>query len=234
MDRTPINDLVMQRTGGVVQSGPFQGMRLLPDSSWGDGDITPKLLGVYEQELHAILQAAIAAPFEACVNIGSAEGFYAVGLARHWPGRPVYAFDLDPRAAALVQRNAQANGVADQVHAKGACGPAELVALAQSHPNMFVICDCEGYEIPLFADPTVPAALQRADLLIECHDFINPNCTPYVFSRLWATHLIEVIYPGARDPGRFAMLSRLSDAARWMAICENRPALMNWLYCRAR
>ena len=48
-------EYVFSETLGVVQSGPFRGMKIPREVSWGQGDVIPKLLGLgtYEQELKA-------------------------------------------------------------------------------------------------------------------------------------------------------------------------------------
>src|SRR3954471_17960548 len=63
--------------GLTVSGGPFAGPTYparppLP--------LAPKLLGIYERELHGAIEAAIRAAPETIVNVGSADGYYAVGL----------------------------------------------------------------------------------------------------------------------------------------------------------
>jgi hypothetical protein len=234
MERQHINAYVQQRTGGRVQAGLFRGMRVLAEGFWSDGDITPKLLGVYEQELQASIARLTEGEIGAIVNIGAGEGYYAIGLALRCPDVPVHAFEADPREHAVIRHNADANGVGERVRVHGTCVPEDVAALADAHGRLLVICDCEGFETALFAAPGVAAALRHSDLVIECHDFADPGCTPAVFASLWRTHVIEVIYAGGRDPCAFPMLSRFSDRDRWAAVCENRPRLMNWLVCKAR
>jgi len=63
--------------GGTVVTAPFAGMRLMRATSWGDGDLAPKLLGYYEAELHPAMAKAVARNPKTIVNIGCAEGYYA-------------------------------------------------------------------------------------------------------------------------------------------------------------
>jgi hypothetical protein len=235
MNRGRINEMVLERTGGNVQAGPFRGMKVTAQSCWGDGDLTPKLLGVYEEELHDILLDAIQKNYEAIVNIGSAEGFYAVGLALRCQSATVYAYDSNAASAAILRGNAELNEVAaNRIRLEGACTAEHLIALAREYDRLFVLCDCEGFETTLFSNSDLTHALRNSDVLVECHDFVDSRCTPTVFGAFWNTHLIDVIYTGSRNPSKFAILSGLSDIERWTAVCENRPRLMNWLFCRAR
>src|SRR6516164_6432959 len=61
-----------------VLSGPFAGLRYLDEPIWGP--IEPKWLGTYEQELLPVIQQIIQTPYSTIIDIGSAEGYYAVGL----------------------------------------------------------------------------------------------------------------------------------------------------------
>jgi hypothetical protein len=58
-----------------------------------EGCAVPKLLGCYEQELHPALNRAIDTDYGVILNIGCAEGYYPVGLARVLPTAHVIAFD---------------------------------------------------------------------------------------------------------------------------------------------
>ena len=238
MNRDQITALIQHQTDMTVQTGPFAGMRLSPDFFWGDGDLASKLLGTYEQELHLFLSRMASRRYGAIVNIGCAEGYYAVGATRLFPGTKVFAFDTDPRALDILARNVRLNEVEAAVEAGGVCTPETLINLAEAHGPLLVICDCEGNEVPLFSDLATQAAIQtslrHSDLIIECHDFLNSISTAQCLATFSATHLVENVYSGGRNPNVFPFLSGLSDTARWIAVCENRPCLMNWLLCQSR
>lgn len=63
----------------AVLSGPFKGMRYLDETVWGP--IEPKWIGCYEEQLHEVIDDVIEANYLTIFDIGSAEGYYAVGLA---------------------------------------------------------------------------------------------------------------------------------------------------------
>jgi len=116
-----ITDQIYKATSGIVQFGPFAGMRLPDESSWSGGDGSSKLLGCYEQELHSTVEKAIARQPEVLINIGCAEGYYAVGLARRLPTAQVFAFDTDEKAQSICRLAAQLNGVENQLVIEGEC-----------------------------------------------------------------------------------------------------------------
>lgn len=237
MDRDHVTQLIKAQTAMHVQKGPFAGMVIRDERSWGDGDLAPKLLGTYEQELHPVLSQFASRSYGAIVDIGCAEGFYAVGLSRLFPDTKVYAFDSDPRASAALAGNAAANG-SSNIEIGGLCDAQKLIDLAERHGKILLVCDCEGFEVELFSDPAVQnrlrEVLRTSDLIIECHDFINPICTAICFAVFGRTHLVEVVHSAGRNPSEFGFLSDVPEIDRWLAVSENRPCIMNWAICRAR
>ena len=93
---TLITNTLIARQGNVVQAGPFAGLRFTGQTS--EGCTAPRLLGCYEHELHPHIERLIGQTFDALLNIGCADGYYAVGLAMRMPGVPVFAHDLNPKA----------------------------------------------------------------------------------------------------------------------------------------
>jgi hypothetical protein len=216
---------------GVVAAGPFQGLRLLPDVSWGVGDNGAKMVGLYEAELHEAVAALEPPPL--VINIGCAEGYYAVGLARRFPHAAVYAFDTDLKAQLICRRTAALNEVGDRVTVLGACTPEMLVGLLRTHPTALLVIDCEGDETTLLAGDVLAEA-RRAALIVECHDFLDPTITPTLTERLGASHDVAVIQEGARDPNQLEPLRKMSSLDRWLVVLENRPATMNWIVAQPR
>jgi len=77
--RAELWSYVAGHTNNIVQAGPFAGMLLTGDTSWDAvGDETSKLLGFYEEEIDPHLEQAIAAKPDLVLNVGCAEGYYAV------------------------------------------------------------------------------------------------------------------------------------------------------------
>jgi hypothetical protein len=231
--RSEIAGALVQAHGPNVMSGPFAGMVLLPDAAWGDGDIAPKLLGCYESELHPAVTKAISRNPNTVINIGCAEGYYAVGMARALPNARVLAFDTEPNAQAICKRAAAANQVGNRVAVEGSCTMDTLRRILAGNDRPVLIVDCEGAELQLMNPVEIPD-LRRCDVIVECHDFSNPAITKTLQQRFATSHDIENIIEASRDPTKFLPLQRMQSIDRWIAINEGRPATMNWLVCWAR
>jgi hypothetical protein len=230
--RAEVADAILRHTGGVVQSGPFRGMKLSPEASWGDGDLPPKLLGVYEAELHETIAASAGRRYGAVVNVGCAEGYYAVGLGRLFPDVPVIAFDPHPAAQRITRAVAEENGIGARLDMRGTCTAAEFAALAARHGRLLCVIDCEGGEASLLPEETT-ASLTGSDLIIECHDFLHPGITETLAGRFAASHSVSVLASGSRNPNVFPFLASWDDTRRWLAVNELRPCVMNFVIALA-
>ena len=78
-----IQNTLLKQQGTVVIQGPLAGMDFLPQSA--EGRHIAKLLGCYEQPLQPYIEEAIASAYPTILNIGCAEGYYAVGMTRRMP-----------------------------------------------------------------------------------------------------------------------------------------------------
>ena len=82
------------RHGAAVLYGPFAGMRYL-DKQTGGMDLT-ELIGCCEEELHGVVTEIVQKGYPRVINIGSARGYYAVGLARLLPQAQIFAYETKP------------------------------------------------------------------------------------------------------------------------------------------
>lgn len=218
----------------TVRSGPFAGMVYAAAESAGSA-FTPKLLGCYEQELHAIVESAIQSSPEIIVDIGAAEGYYAVGLAMRLPSARVIAYDTDPKARELCRAMAQANRVAQRVEIRGTCDQRELLQL--SGTRSLIWCDCEGFERVLFTKE-IAHALRTCQFVIETHDFVHPETTSMLREAFAETHDLTLVrsVPDGLRPTVYpqALLASYREDIRIALMAESRPANMTWLWCQTR
>jgi hypothetical protein len=197
----------------------------------------PKLLGVYERELHPIVEAISRIDADCIIDIGAAEGYYAVGLALHNPQTKVVAFEQTPKGQALVREMASQNRVADRVRILGRCEPGDLNAELAHAKRAVVVCDVEGYETTLLDLMAVPA-LAAAWVLVELHEFIIAGVGELIRGRFAGTHRITEIEQTERTRADYPFLpwyTRLLPAAyATYPVNEFRPARMSWLWLEPR
>src|SRR5713101_1277772 len=219
----------------TVANGPFKGM-LYPAARAVASALLPKLLGSYESELHPALERLLAGDYTAIVDIGCAEGYYAVGLGLRFPHAEVYAFDTDPDARQACFEMAKLNGIADRTHIEEFCDEKLLTSIPLG-TRALIISDCEGYEAALFSQ-TLAQRLSPHDLIVETHDFIDIEISSKVRSAFGKTHNVESIKTlddiGRAHTYQCRELEKYTTKERRIILSERRPAIMEWLVMTPR
>ena len=214
---------------GRVLRGPYQGMTVVDEFSWGAFEPS-YILGCYEQEIQSVLASHDWRRNTSAVDIGCANGYHAVGLARLAPALAVHAFDIDARAGQVTEKMARANGVEDRVSVHGEFAVEQPNETLGDRP--FFLVDIEGAETDL-----VPELLRHypdADLLIECHDRRSHHIRTPLQRVLQPSHRVLEIHRDGRSPAIHPAIEQLSDNQAWTILSENRSRSDIWLYCLAR
>jgi predicted O-methyltransferase YrrM len=195
-------------------------------------------LGTYELELHPIIQEWCAAPDQTFLDIGAAEGYYAVGLAFRKPGCKVIAFEREAEGRELLTRLAALNQVAPRIEVRATCTVDALRDTLGRYAPCFILMDAEGAEVELLDLAAVPA-LRACSILVEVHDFVVAGAGDRLKQRFAASHEIREIWSRPRQvgdlPGGLALMKCFFPPRRilgWMD--EGRPGPMRWLSLRPR
>jgi len=218
-----------------VITGPFEGLDYNGIRSFCSS-LYPKLLGTYEHELESVVKAAIDEAYDLVVDVGAADGYYAVGFAFKNPKTQVIAFEQDPRARVQLANLAQINGVSEQLTIKGRCDPSNLLELPPARGLMIV--DCEGFEEQLLGAEAI-SHLKNWDFIIETHDGYHQGITARLAQRFAATHRVQWI-EAVHDLNKasFIDLHILKDVPREQIdklLAENRQhACLRWIACYSR
>jgi hypothetical protein len=197
-----IQNTLLQQQGTVVMEGPLQGLDFLPQSA--EGCHIAKLLGCYEQPLLPFIEQAIQTNYPVILNIGCAEGYYAVGMARRMPNTQVLAFDLNPKAQETCSALAAKNHVSDRITIGALFQPEHFADYAGQ--NVLVLCDIEGAERELL-NPEIAPALKGMDIIMESHECLIPGITQAIINRFKDSHTITLV----EDNGQ----RQLSNAPKW-------------------
>lgn len=216
-----------------VLNGPFKGMQY-PGRITICSTFYPKILGSYEKELHSIIHHIARQPYTAIVDVGCAEGYYAVGLGMLFKEAQIYAFDTNETAINLCRAMAKINNV--DVKLGGFCDKETIVRLKLGS-RALIVCDCEGYENRLF-DENIANRLSNHDFLIETHDFIDINTTKNISGIFSKTHNLEIV-ESIDDTIKaytyvFEELNGLNLDERRGILGEGRPGIMKWIFAKSK
>jgi precorrin-6B methylase 2 len=212
--------------GPNILAGPFAGMDYVSEAA--EGALLPRLLGSYESELHPHLSAFCDEGVDCVIDVGCAEGYYAVGLARMLSDATVYAYDIDPKARAACATLAARNQVSDRVVIGEHFGPTDFEAFAGR--QALVIMDVEGAETDLLR-PDLSPALSGMGLIVETH---GPKITATLLERFAATHEITRVDIGPKTVDLPAWLDDLAHLDQLLAVWEWRRGPTPWLVMRPK
>jgi precorrin-6B methylase 2 len=214
-----------------VLTGPFLGMTYYNKIIWGP--ITPKWIGSYEDELHGVIESVIARKYDTIVDVGAAEGYYAVGLALKCRDSKVISYDIDPIARHRQKQLAGLNSITN-LEVRKYCTHKELNSLIRG--KCFILSDIEGFEVELLDAIKCPG-LKNCDLLVEIHSHGMkeiPEVLEMMIDRFSETHLITQFEVSARDANHYRVsVPKLQDIPEKTiidALNEHRNPAQRWLW----
>jgi hypothetical protein len=217
----------------IVRSGPFQNMKYAQRSLLSGlihaSAYYPKLLGTYELEIASFIRRLAASRVDRVVDVGAAEGYYAVGLALVTNAQ-VVAFEAHGTGALLAL--AALNGVAHRITAHTICDAAGLRAALDGASRVCVFMDIEGGE-SILLDPLVAPELSMARIIVEVHDCFIPGTTELLKRRFTTSHRIEEVWSRQRRPEDFPLrydAGWFDPSMYYLEYMGERSVKTNWLY----
>lgn len=211
--------------GNRIMTGPFAGMIYTEDAICSEK--WPKLLGTYELELAELMEELLGKGFSRLIDVGCAEGYYAIGFARRCRNIRVLAIDPLREAGRRLRRLASANEVLDQIEFRRWVSIRALDSLVDD--STLIVMDCEGVEIGLL-NPDKQKRLHLAEIVVEVHDFARPGMTEELTARFRRTHDHRVIEQQGRNPERYPCLASLDKKSQKKLLDERRPRNLRWLH----
>jgi hypothetical protein len=213
-----------------VIAGPFKGLKFMQRFP-----TRPMLLGIWEKEISFLWNSLRDIKF--IIDIGAAEGFYAVGLAKKYPDKMVYAFEMNEKTQKLLKDVSFKNSVTN-IEIRGKCEFKDLQDLGKRLEDSLIIMDCEGYEIELLMKDSI-SIYRRTHMVVEVHEMYSPGCTKLIKERFSASHSITEIKGKNRDirdwPTKLRILKHFfPEKVLLHFMDEGRPYPMNWLYMKPK
>ena len=217
----------------IVSAGLFKGMRW-PRATIVGSEFAPKVFGTYELEIQDLFRRLVTDPaVTSFVDIGAAEGYYAIGAARLAPRLPVFAFEIQSSAHSGIRELAASNNVSDQVTVLGEFRTGEMGSDRLGNSPV-VLVDIDGGEEHLIDDSFI-SLFRRGTLIIEIHDFVSRGLGNRIKERLSRSHSVTTIpyKPGSRTA--FRDRAGLPDHVWRFAVDEKRPLRGNyWIVAKPK
>jgi hypothetical protein len=178
-----------------VLSGPFAGMKYITRST--GSVVLPKLVGTYEDELNGIWEEAKQNKYDAFVDVGAAEGYFATGVSKYVFNNevPVIAFELTTRGQKQIKELAALNDI-NTITIKGICTKDALKETLDKK-RCLILMDVEGAEFDLLDHTSID--YNNCDILVEVHPMQHDNLESILVQRFNSSHSINVIEPKKKE-----------------------------------
>ena len=251
--RLQISQYVATKYKHKIQFGIFSGMQLLPTSFWGQAEIGNKILGLYEQDIQKILKhLQTRQRHSTLINIGGADGYYAVGALINSLFDRSIVFEKSERGRESIHQHGIKNQVDHKLTIRKEINSTELndfiTENKSSISDMLFLIDIEGNEYELLT-AAVLRNLANNHLIVEIHDrFIHdkyddsppPESIDFaraketLAARAELTHNIEIIYESGRDLSNLSSIRNWPENTRSLLISEGRDTMGCWWHLSPR
>ena len=215
---------------GEVVSGPFKGL-ILGSSDWGARDRASMLLGCYEKEVAEKI-VILADESKYFVDIGAADGYYALGVLSIRDFTHSICFESSEKSRKNIKDNARRNRLQDKVTIFGTAGIDFLQILSnlgefEIRKSIFLI-DIEGGEYSLLSKENL-RKMEGAKIIAELHEEeVSPETVTEFITNASEFFEVEFLTTNSRNPSSFTQLDSWSDNDRWIVFSEGRNRLMRW------
>lgn len=224
---------ILRDTNGIVQHGLLKGYPLHREATWVTSDIASQLLGLYEQEVCAVIWH-LKSGRDRFIDLGAADGYYGLGLIALGHFERSYCFEIEQRSRASLTQRAHSLGIEARVAIYGdarADLPVLLAAKDIDLSRTVMLCDIEGHEFDLFDDDFL-SLVRNAYVVIENHDFMRSERYEESarFRARAAKHFyLSEMFVGNRDLRRIPLIQdHWNDNDRWLLCSEGRAKLASW------
>ena len=216
----------------TIQYGLFTGMKFSKKLWWGKSDLTSMYFGFYEQQILNILSNYKNSKYKYFIDIGAANGYYAVGVLFSKIFTFSYAFEISKTGQSVIENLAKLNNVNDSIQIFGECNSISLFNLNKNILNQsFILIDIEGAEFDLLNESML-CFLCNSVILIELHEFFFDNGLNKVSNLINIANkyfIINKIISSERNPNIYKELENINDDDKWLLCSERRKKSMTWL-----
>ena len=225
-----LNKIILEH-GHQVAYGTFKGMKLSKNTYWSKNDIITHILGVYEKHvLKKIIEFSKKGnyPF---IDIGAADGYFAIGMAFSETFKKIYAFEIDEEGRRSLNRNIENNFCKDKVVVDIEANFETLKEIVDKNKSAVILIDIEGSEFDLL-DDNLLQLLSNCYIVCELHPTLSTDGFEkqnMLINNAKAFFDVSIIQRESYSPNKFSELNEFTDEERLIAFGEGRENNMNWL-----
>ena len=209
-----------------MQYGIFKNLKINDKISWGKGDIGSKIYGIYENKIQQKLKD-INKPI--LIDIGAADGFFAIGCLKSKICEYCYAFEEIKKSRENLYKTAEINNVNKNISIMGAVTKDNFFSLLPSEIDFskaIILCDIEGGEFNFFTDEILKK-IKHSNIIIEIH-YNKNNLEIDLLKRAKEYFDVSIIIDNDRSVENIIEFHSLNDIDRNLLTCEGRSYIGKW------
>jgi len=225
--RRELSKKISTRFKYKVQQGPFKNMILSKKQYWGVGDNGKKIFGLYEKEIQdLIVEIQEKNQCKTLIDIGGADGFYAVGSVINNLFQECIVFESSKKGRESISNNAKLNNVQSKISIQGIATENALLELSNEMNQSLILCDIEGGEFELFSNKLLNK-LYPANIIIEIHK--RPKKEEQdLENRISKLFTIKKIIQNPKSLNIYDELKNFNDNNRSLLLSEGRSYVQEW------
>lgn len=234
--RSRISKEIFSQCHETVQYGPFKGLKLTSNTWWGGNDLGSMCFGLYESELLEFLYSDFLNHRNTFIDIGAADGYYAIGLLNSKRVNSAICFEITSEGRVAINQNWNLNGNPGIIEIKGdVFNDFKSNVKTVDFKKTIVLIDIEGSEFS-FLDVEILSFLKDAVIVIEIHNWIPNFIDSYSKFLKDANEIfdIEILERKERNTLIFEELRSLTDDNRLLLTSEARPCVMRFLILKPK
>ena len=225
-----LNKIILEH-GYQVAYGIFKGMKLSKNSYWSKNDFITHILGVYEKHVLKKIIEFSNKGNNLFIDIGAADGYFAIGMAFSETFKKIYAFEIDEEGRRSLNRNIENNLCKDKVVVDIEANFETLKEIVDKNKSAVILIDIEGSEFDLL-DNKLLKLLSNCYIVCELHPTLSANGfekQKMLINNAKAFFDVSIIQRESYCPNKFSELNEFTDEERLIAFGEGRENNMNWL-----
>lgn len=230
--REILGERLFQSSNGQVLYGAFKGMRLA-STSWSARDVGSIVLGEYERQ---VVDAIMGSPksHSTFVDVGAADGIYAVGLSLNNRFLSSYCFESSEASQLSIRKNAIANKVESRITILGTARANFLSTLTDEYAvdltKVLFLIDIEGGEFDLLTSQNLKK-MRDSVVIVEIHKNVDDFDSKYETLLVNSAKLFNLkeLSAGSKSKIDIEEIKSWPDEDRQIVFSEGRRYEMSWL-----
>lgn len=230
--REILGERLFQHSKGQVLYGALEGMKLA-STSWSARDVGSIILGEYERQVVEAIMGT-SKSHSIFIDIGAADGFYAVGLSLNDRFQSSYCFESSEASRLSIQENAIANKVESRITILGTARVDFLSVLVDDYSvdlsKALFLIDIEGGEFDLLTSKNLES-MSDSVVIVEIHEDVNDFDSKYDSLLKHSARLFNInkLYTRSKSNINFEEIKNWPDEDRQIVFSEGRRYEMSWL-----